>query len=108
MENKQDWEITHSEEYREYLEALCTLASQYVVRIRKQFCQKAYEKYKDETTRRIVLEYGREQKKLVEKRINNFIWEAAKEDPTEGFLEDDILNNAGGYASTIYMLFDIE
>ena len=108
MENKQDWKTTHSDEYREYLTALCTLASRYVVRIRKQFCQKAYEKYQDETTRRIVLEYGKEQKKLVERRISNFIYEAAKEEPTDGFLEDDILNHAGSYAETIYMLFEIE
>ena len=105
---EQDFKITHSQEYKNYIDALCTLSSRYVVRIRKQFCEKAYEKYQDETTRRIVLAYGEEHEKLIESRKRNFFWESEKDEPKEDFLKDDILNNAEAYASTIYMLFEIE
>lgn len=104
---KQDYKITQSEEYKAYIKALCTLSSQYVTRIRAQFCIKAYEMYQDKTVRRIVLAYGEEHEKLEEYRLMKFMWESEKEEPDETFLKDDVLNKANAYGDTIKMLFDI-
>ncbi len=107
MRKEQDYKITQSEEYKEYMKALCRIASGYVPRIRVQFAEKAYDKFQDATTRRIVYAYGEEIEKHDEYLLKNFMWEAEKETPNESMLENDILNNAKSYAATIKMLFDI-
>ena len=104
---EQDINITTSIEYGEYLKALSYLASGYVSRIRVQFAERAYDKYMDETTRRIVLEYGKEYEKLQESRLRDFRHCAHFGAATTGALEDSVLNNAQSYGKTIKMLFDI-
>lgn len=105
---KQDYKLTHTEEYEQYLRALCRLASVYVSRIRLQFANKAYEKYQDETTRRIVLAYGEEAKKLDESRFGDFRFAAEYGVNSPLSLEDSCLNHAKQYGATIKMLFDID
>lgn len=107
MRKEQDYKITSSEEYKTYMKALCRLASGYVPRIRVQFAAKAYEKYQDETTRRIVLAYGEESEKHDEYLLRHFTLASEYETPEVHIVENDILNNARHYASTIKMLFDI-
>lgn len=104
----QDLKITHSEEYKKYIEALCQLASGYVSRIRVQFAEKAYDMYQNETVRRIVLAYGEEIEKLRESRLNDFRFAADFGAVSQDSLEDFPLNNARHYGQTIKMLFDIE
>lgn len=107
MRKDQDYKITQSEEYKTYMKALCRLACDYVPRIRVQFAAKAYEKYQDETTRRIVLAYGEASEEHDEYLLRHFTWASDDETPNEHDVENDILNNARHYASTIKMLFDI-
>ena len=107
MRKEQDYKITASEEYKEYMKALCRLASGYVSRIRVQFAEKAYEKYQDETTRRIVLAYGEQAEKLDNSRLRDFEFVSVYGATTPDHLEDDCLNNADSYGHTIKMLFDI-
>ena len=104
---EQDYKITQSEEYAEYMNALCRLASGYVSRIRVQFAEKAYDMYQNETVRRIVLEYGEEIQKLDEYRQKDFAYVARYGAVTPECLGDDVLNNAKHYEHTIKMLFDI-
>lgn len=107
MRKEQDYKIKQSEEYKTYMKALCRLASQYVTQIRVQFAAKAYEKYQDETTRRIVIAYGEAAEELDAYLLKHFTWESEEEEPNEEWLKDDILNNAKHYAATIKMIFDI-
>ena len=109
-----DYTIIRSEEYQQYMKSLCRLASIYVTRIRKQFADQAYEKYQNETIRRLVLAYGEEAERLDEYRLRWFISgasDAANDDNTEGanerWLKDDILNKASAYGEAIKLLFDI-
>lgn len=104
----QDLSITLSEEYNAYLKALCRLASQWVCKIRKQFADKAYEMYQNETVRKIVLEYGKEVEELEKTRLRDFSFVAEHPDFGEAHLKDDCLNNASAYAKTVWMLFGIE
>lgn len=101
--------IRHSEEYKKYTAALCRWASQFVPRIRAQYARQAFDKFQDETTRRIVLAYGEEAEKLDASRLRDFgfiadhpDWESA-----ETSLEDFCCNNAGNYGTTIALLFNI-
>lgn len=98
---------TQSEEYQEYIAALCRLSSRYVSRIRVQFAEKAYDKFQDETTRRIVLAYGEEAARLDKSRLRDFRFVSEYGATTPDHLNDDCLNNADHYANTIRMLFDI-
>lgn len=107
MENNQDYKIISSDEYKEYLAALCRLASGYVSRIRVQFAVKAYEKYADETLRRIVYAYGEECVKLDKERQKEFEYVSKYGPVTEDHLADSCLIHANEYGRTIYMLFDI-
>ena len=107
MVKEQEWKITSSEEYKEYLAALCHLASGYVSRIRVQFAEKAYEMYQNETVRRIVLAYGEEYEKLEQSRLFDFRLTSEHGAVTPECLNDDCLNNARHYGNTIKMLFDI-
>lgn len=105
----QDYNITHSEEYKEYLSALCRCASCWIAELRIQYAQKAYEMYQNETVRKIVLEYGKLVKKADEYNLKRFTW--AAEDPetsTADSVRGDCLNKAGSLADTIYFLFDIQ
>ena len=104
---EQDYKIINSEDYKEYLKALCHLASGYVSRIRVQFAEKAYEMYQNETVRRIVLAYGEEIEKLEHDRLKDFERAARYGACTVESLEDSCLNHADHYGQTLKMLFDI-
>jgi hypothetical protein len=98
----------HSDEYQAYMKALCRIASQYVSRIRVQFAEKAFEMFQNETVRKIVLAYGEEAEKLDERRLRDFRFAAEYRDTIfEESLNDDCLNAAHHYASTVKLLFDI-
>lgn len=104
-----DYSIIHSEEYKEYIYALYRCSSCWIDELRIQYAQKAYEMYKNETIRKIVLEYGKEIKKADEYNLRRFTW--AAEDPdtsTSSDVRGDCLNKAGSLADTIYFLFDIQ
>ena len=107
MMKEQEYKITSSEEYQQYLWSLCKLASGYVSRIRVQFAEKAYEMYQNETIRRIVLAYGEEIEKLEHDRFRDFRHAAQYGACTPDSLDDSCLNNARHYGNTIKMLFDI-
>ena len=99
--------ITQSDEYKNYLKALCWIAEGYVSRIRVQFAQKAFEMYQNETVRKIVLAYGVEHEKLEERRLLDFTF--FSEHPSNEYsMDDDCLNNARHYEKTIKMLFEIK
>lgn len=106
----EDWEILRSEEYQNYIDALSRLASHWVPRIRIQFAEKALEKFKDETIRRIVLEYGKESVKLEKYMVRDFmrVSEYGVTDYLKENIGCDCLNHASDYRQTAYMLFDIE
>lgn len=104
---EQDYKITHSDEYKEYMKALCRLACVYVSEIRVQFADKAYEMYQNETVRRIVLKYGKEAEKLDKDRLFDFM-HISEYGPRDYGMPDTCLSNAKHYAATIYMLFDIQ
>lgn len=99
--------ITQSEEYKTYLSALCRLASGYVSRIRVQFAEKAYEKYADETIRRLVLAYGEEREALDASRLRDFTYVSEYGATTPEHLNDSVLNKASSYGDAIRLLFDI-
>lgn len=102
-----DWKIRHTDEYGAYIEALCHMASGYVARIRLRFAERAFEMYKNETVRKLVLAYGAEHKKLEEDRL--FWFKSASEhSSTEGALEDSCLNNAKHYAKAVWFLFGMD
>ena len=103
-----DVNITKTPEFKAYLEALCRLASDYVPRIRVQFAEKAVEKFQDETTRKLVLAYGEEIKKLDADRLRDFTWRAENPAVLAHNLEDSCLNNAGNYHAAIKFLFEIK
>lgn len=73
MTDTERFQITRTEEYKQYMNALCRLASGYVSRIRVQFAEKAFDKYQDATIRRIVLAYGEQIEKLDADRLNDFM-----------------------------------
>lgn len=104
--------ITQSEEYKKYMKALCRIASGWVSKIRIQFARKAFEKYQDETLRRLVLACGEEIEKQDAYRLREFrsVSEREADDPIrEDFLNDDcclIYNHE--YARAVFLLFDIE
>lgn len=100
--------VTHSDEYKEYLEALCHLACRYVPRIRVQYAIKAYEKYQDPTLRRLVLAYGKEFQKLEDDRLRAFTRIDDRRCYNDSSFEDSVLNNAKHYAEAIHALFDID
>ena len=103
-----NWEITHTDEYKAYLSALCRLASNYVSRIRVKFAERAFEKYADTTIRKLVLAYGKEAEKLDEDRLRDFRYVSEYGATTEGHLEDSCLNNAHEYGKAIWFLFGID
>lgn len=106
------WErqrLIHSEEFQVYAEALCILASTYVERIRKQFADKALEKYSDPTIRRLVLAFGEEAKKQDKHRLDRFMSEidyGPKDWLTLG--DDHCLIHDREYEKAIWFLFDID
>ena len=102
-----DVNITKTPEYKAYLEALCRIASEYVPRIRIQFAEKAVEKFQDETTRKLVLAYGEEIKKLDADRLRDFTWRAENPATMAHNLEDSCLNKAHSYHDAIKFLFEI-
>ena len=101
-------QITQSDEYRTYLKSLCRLASAYVSRIRVQFAEKAFDKYQDETIRRLVLAYGEEAEKLDASRLFDFTHASEYGAVTDECLNDTCLNNAGHFSAAVKMLFDIK
>ena len=107
MNEDKRFEITHSEEYKPYIEALCCLASDYVPRIRIQFAEKAVDKFQDETIRKLVLAYGEQAKKLDDDRLQDFMWKAAHPEMMAHNLEDSCLNKARSYHDAIKFLFEI-
>lgn len=107
MMKEQDYKIISSDDYNEYLKALCRLSSQYVSKIRVQFAEKAYEMYQNETVRRIVYAYGEEIEKLDSDRLREFIFAAKHGAISPESMDDSCSNHARHYAETIKMLFDI-
>ena len=106
----ENMKIRNSEEYAEYIKALTRWASQFVVRIRAQYAKKAFEMFKNETVRKVVLAYGKEAEELDKHRVRDFsfIAEHPNWDTAEDHLTDWCLNKAHEYGSTISLLFDIE
>lgn len=98
---------TNSPEYKAYIAALCRLASQFVPHIRRQFAERAFDLYNDESVRRLVIAYGEEAKKLDEFRLGEFTLVA--EDPAlhRHSLEDYCLNRAKSYADAIRLFFEV-
>jgi len=107
MTDTERFQITRAEEYKQYMKALCRLASGYVSRIRVQFAEKAFDKYQDATIRRIVLAYGEQIEKLDADRLNDFMRTSEYGATTPECLNDSCLNKASSYGDTIKMLFDI-
>lgn len=108
METIERLRITQSEEYKQYLSALCHLASQYVPRIRKQFALQAFGKFQDTTVRRLVLAYGVEAAKLDESRLRDFDFLSEHPEADYMSMEDSCIIHAGQYGEAIKLLFDIE
>ena len=94
--------------YKLYMKSLCWIASQYVSRIRVQFAEKAFEMYKDETVRKIVLAAGVEHDKLEARRLRDFNHVAEYGACSDESLNDDCLNHYSDYAHTVKMLFGID
>lgn len=107
MKDFEKMTITQSPEYKEYTAALCRLASQFIPRIRRQFAEKAFDLYNNETIRRLVIAYGEEAKKLDEYRLREFTWAADDPEHTPCELDDDCLNRAKSYADSIRFFFEI-
>lgn len=105
--NNHDYAITHSEDYRYYIQSLCWLSSGYVSKIRVKFAEKAYEMYQNETIRKLVIEYGHEYEKLQNSRLADFSYCAEYGAVTSGSLEDSCLNHSREYAQTIKFFFGI-
>lgn len=105
MTEYEKYEITRNEEYKAYIAALCRLASGYVSRIRREFAEKAFEKFNDPTIRRLVLEYGKECEKLDEQRLRDFTMAANDPSLLAHGLEDSCLNNARHYGEAIKLFF---
>ena len=99
--------IMHSEDYKDYLQALCWVSEEFVPRIRVQFAEKAFEMFADETVRKIVLACGEEYKKLKATRLRDFVSVSEHGAFSEYSLTDDCLNHFKDYAATVYMLFEI-
>lgn len=108
MTDIEKFDITHSEEYKTYIKALCRLASQYIPKIRRQFAEKAFELFQNETIRKLVLAYGIEIEKLDEDRLRDFNLAADYPESLAHGLEDSCLNNAGHYAQAIRLFFITE
>lgn len=104
----QDYSIIRSDEYKEYLTALCKLSTKWVDKIRIQYASKAYEMYQNETVRKLVLAYGKEITKLERNELYYFEQAARDEDPKVSVaLMRDCLNKAEAFANTIEFLFEI-
>ena len=101
-------EIVHSEAYKEYISALCRLASEYVSRIRVKFAERAFEMYKNETVRKLVIAYGEEVKKLDKWRLSDFKSVSEYGADSEDRLNDSCLSNAREYGKAIWFLFGID
>jgi len=103
--------IIRSDEYKQYMKALSRLASEYVSRIRVKFAEQAFEKYQDESIRRLVLAYGREAEDLDRRRLADFTSLAdhtaldLDDHHTGEDLNDWPLNHAKSYADTIKFFF---
>lgn len=109
MDYYEELKIKQSEEYKEYLKALCRWSSQFVTRIRAQYARKAFQMYQNETVRRIVLAYGEEAEDLDAQRLRDFdfIVDHPDYETAETALEDWCLNKASSYGQTIALLFEI-
>ena len=107
MNTEHDYKVTTSAEYKEYVRALCRLASTYITPIRHKLAVQAYDMYHNETVRQIVLAYGKEAEKLDEYRYRNFDYASEYPDTPEDWLKDDCLNKAASYEDTIKMLFGV-
>ena len=104
---EQDYRITNSEEYKQYIKALCHLASGYISQIRVQFAEQAYDMYANETIRSLVLAYGEEYEKREARRLRDFSHVSQFGAVTDESLEDSVLNNTHEYAEAIKFLFKI-
>ena len=103
------YEASKDPQFEEYISALCNLAATYVSRIRKQFADKAVEKFQDATIRKLVLAYGEEVKKQNEYRLRQFKYEARWGENEANRLNDDhLLIHDQEYEKAIYFLFDID
>ena len=105
--DRKDVSVNNTPEFKTYLEALCRLASVYVPRIRVQFAEKAVEKFRDETIRKLVLAYGEEMKKLDDDRLRDFTWMAEGKATVSSNLEDSCVNKVHSYHDAIELLFEI-
>lgn len=105
MTDFEKFDITHSEEYKAYIAALCRLASDYVPRIRRQIAEKAFDNYSDPTLRRLVLEYGKECEKLDADRLRDFEMVANAPELYAHGMQDSCLNHAAHYAAAIKLFF---
>lgn len=103
------YEASKDPQFEEYISALCNLAATYVSRIRKQFADKAVEKFQDPTIRKLVLAYGEEVKKQNEYRLQQFRSDARWRKSEADRLDDDhLLIHDHEYAKAIWFLFDID
>lgn len=111
------WEIRHTDEYKDYMKALCRMASGWVPKIRIQYAQKAFDMFQNETVRKLVLAYGEEAEKLNESQLRDFcfadehfdddFFADSNVDP-KTYLSDSCLNHAAEYAQAVFFLFGID
>ncbi len=103
--------IIRSDEYKQYMKALSRLSLDYVSRIRVKFAEQAFEKYQDESIRRLVLAYGTEMNKLENRLLDDFTHLAEHtalgldDHHDSESLNDWPLNKAKSYADAIKLFF---
>ena len=103
--------IIRSEEYKKYIKALSRLSFDYVSRIRVKFAEQAFEKYQDESIRRLVLAYGEQIEKLEAHHLDDFsriaehVAIGIDDHHDNDSLEDWCLNSAKHYAEAIKLFF---
>ena len=105
MTDIEKFDITHSEEYKTYIKALCRLASGYIPEIRRQYAEKAFKMFQNETIRKLVLAYGTEIEKLDAERLGDFNLVADDPELFGHGLQDSCFNNAVHYAQAIKLFF---
>ena len=110
--DRETFEIVHTEEFKKYMTALCRLSSEYVSRIRVQFAEKAFEMYKNETIRTLVLAFGREYEKREKWRLQDFChvaeYGSGNYEQPENALKDSSITKANEYGEAIKLLFGID
>lgn len=103
--------ITLSDEFREYTDALCEYASNFVPEIREQFAEKAFEMYQNESVRKLVLAYGKDAEERRKNRKKYFQWACESAATGESCKYSiDLMNSAlaKNYGDAIWLLFGAE